>query len=416
PQTTPPTQPIANTNDNKPTPPPPAIKSPDPKPADPPLEKTNVTPIKEIPPEKETPLPPPTQSTSDDLSYTLVTREDRFPTRIPKNKQLITPEKQPPPEEKPVEKPIEKPIETPPVEKPVIPEPEVVKPTPPEVLPEPTIPKEIIYQRISDLSDLSEVEQLILSYYNLASADSMLVTYLIGVSANSVGDYENAIYYLKQIPETDVHYDDAIRLLYDSYKNMGDEANAALYSSLLKEETKTTFNIYDIPIKLWMILCLAVFTLVLGIITGSIFHTLRKSKKEELVSVDDFEVHSQNIQKAYETKEIFTEEPPQKSDNPVDLYENPPIITEELNEAEEIELIAEEQKALSEAPPEVIEETPPPPLPPEEPEEYLDPYSDEEYRKKMILKLHNDGWALEEIAKELQISQREIQLIIKMNA
>ena len=41
-------------------------------------------------------------------------------------------------------------------------------------------------------------------------------------------------------------------------------------------------------------------------------------------------------------------------------------------------------------------------------------FGDEEYKKKMILKLYNDGWAMEEIAKELQISQREIEFIIKM--
>ncbi|MDX9870177.1 MAG: helix-turn-helix domain-containing protein, partial [Candidatus Cloacimonadales bacterium] len=43
-----------------------------------------------------------------------------------------------------------------------------------------------------------------------------------------------------------------------------------------------------------------------------------------------------------------------------------------------------------------------------------DAFADNEYKKKMILKLYNDGWAIEEIAKELQLSQREIEFIIKM--
>ena len=372
-----------------------------PPPSDP-TPTTPVTPNKEVPnrPEQMLPsevnLPPISHTDSNSLSFTLITRSDRFPTRIPQTKQLLNSQIDIPPAPPDTQ---EVPLSIP--EQPeVLPTPSDPEPLSGETItqsqPDTRIVEEIIYKTITDTSNLSDIEQLILSYYNIASIDSTLVTYLIGASANIIGDYENAIRYLTQIPASDQHYNESLKLLYDSYINLGDLDNANFIASLLPAEDINQ----NIGMKMWMVLSLSGLALVVGINIGFIFYSFKKKKEDNSEETDeeDFEIHKQNLQRAYETKEIFKEEPiPTPDLVPTDEYDDPPIITEELTDTEEKELIAEETPKSPEV------------------EEELDPYADEEYRKKMILKLYHDGWKNEEIAKELQISHREIQFIIKMN-
>jgi len=342
-------------------------------------------------------LPEISHNTEGKYSFTLITRSDRFPTRIPQTKQfkqsltispttihepaieLIIPDNQPPNNTL-----SHKEIEQVPLSSVNL-----------------VTPDDAILKTIVESSDLSEIEQLILSYYNIASVDSTLLAYLIGISANIIGDYENSIRYLVRVPVSDIHYRETIKLLYENYLQIGDISSASFYGSLLVKDTELTNEFMNVPIKLWIVIGLCALTLFFGFSAGILLFKNKKNKND-LIEDDEFEVHSQKIQRAYEAKEIFHREP-EFDITPKDDYENPPIIADELSFEEEIELEKEEEPIINEREREMEEED-------------LDPYSDEEYRKKMILKLYNDGWKNEEIAKELQISHREIQFIIKMNS
>jgi hypothetical protein len=345
------------------------------------------------------PLPEVSDRSGADLSFTLITRQDRFPTRIPQTKRLTpaTPQNNqniivPPPEPILIEE--------------VIPEPEPIRQDPiHQIMEESEIPREIIARTISSRSDLSDIEELVLSYYNLASVDSILVAYLIGASANIIGDYRNAIDYLSSIPSSFSRYNEVLRLLHDSYLNLGDITNANYYQSLMLDDHRHT-EFSPLSLKMWMVISLCILMLIGGFVGGYFLLKLRKKTEyvEEEIDDEALEVHTTNLQRAYETKEIVKEEPIANfdDDDEDDFYVNPPIITEDLSKEEDEELAKEENP-------------PPAEVNQEKEEADLDPYSDEEYRKKMILKLFSDGWKNEEIAKELQISHREIQFIIKMN-
>jgi len=190
----------------------------------PPQQQQQVTPPpQQTPPEPAPPTPPvedtpPTipQTTTNrnnidpaDVSFTLITRHDRFPTRIPQTKPLqTTQETIIPIEPEPIQPP-EIIVQT----EPVLPPEPIIQPDPEPIIQPDPVPihqveqPQIVYRDITDTTGLSETEQLIIRYYHVASVDSILVSYLVGASANIVGDFPTAIHFLSQVPHTDVNYE-----------------------------------------------------------------------------------------------------------------------------------------------------------------------------------------------------------------
>ena len=369
------------------TPPPPTVSE---QPIQPPTDFPQKTETKNIDPSS--------------VSMTLITRHDRFPTRIPQTKPIFNfePEIQQIPEPVVVEPEV---TSIPDPETKEISEPVVVE-TEPTVQPSVTPIREmtpqqpqIIYRAISDTTGLSESEKLILSYYRVASSDSILVSFLVGASANIVGDFHNAIIYLKQVPENDVNHENALNLLFDSYTAIGDVANANFYASLLNAARADTTDsgFFSTPVSLWMIAIGGAVTLIAGFIIAAIAFGSKK-KAPTAISELDYAAHLANMQKAYNKQSDKPSESIDELDangTLSDHYDDPPIVTEELTTEETAELVAEEKGKSA--------------------TEDSEGFSDNEYRKNLILKLHSDGWNIEEISKELKISQREIDFIIRVN-
>jgi hypothetical protein len=325
----------------------------------------------------------------------------------------VTPQAPTPPvaEVEAVPTPVQRPVE------PVQPV-QAAQPTQPiqQTIPEP----QIIHRTVVEAPELSETARLIMSYHNIAMIDSTLTSFMLGLNANLVGDFENAVRFLRQVPSTDINYEQALRLLYDSYLSVGDIGNASFYASLLASlEEPEAVDFINMPVQMWMALIAAGFMFIVGGTIAFISRGAKKSKKKE-VSDKDLDVHRRNLQRAYEQKNMYSPEPPlpkatsspQKETIIGDDYNNPPILAEEIDEEEEQELIRAERPSK------------PAPAPTNKPpvedqfadEEEPASYIDDEYRKNLVLKLYNDGWNTEEIAKELQMSRGEIDFIIKMNS
>jgi len=442
----------------------------------PPTQQTQTTPPTQVTqPSQPTQLPPASTATRTELanaSFTLIARSDRFPSRIAQTKDIFNPDRltrTPPPitEPEPSNPP---PVEPPPPVTPPPVTPPPVEPsspvTPPPVVPDPprqqpiipptrTTPPEVI-RSVIDIADLQDIEKQILNYYNIVKIDSTRANFMVGLSANIAGDYKTAIDYLKTIPESDVNYENAILWLRDSYIEIGDSRNADFYESLLKvtepvietpkfdiasawakflsslerrliewatvdtteaeaEEDSlqaAEIDLINAPIKLWMAVAIGLSTLILGIIITAIIAGRGKKKKrgKEPITDADIKVHKKNIENKYENKNIYNTENIEVLNNETDVkiadkYEDPPIVTERLNRQEEEELIADERRASAPTPS---------PQTKRPPDEDLELSQEEGYKRKMVLRLHNeDGWDIDAIAKELQISQREIEFILK---
>jgi len=423
-----------------------------------PSQPTSTTQL--TPPTKPPQLPPVSTATHTELanaSFTLIARSDRFPSRIAQTKDIFNPDRltRTPPQVTETEPYIPPPIEpTPPTTTPppVVTDPPRQQPVTP---PPRTTPTEAIRSLI-DIADLQDIEKQILNYYNIVKIDSTRANFMVGLNANIAGDYKTAIDYLRTIPESDVNYENAILWLRDSYTEIGDTKNADFYESLLKvaepvvvpqqadlsgawskfmsslerrlikwaavdstneeaiEDSLQTaeIDLINAPIKLWMAVAIGLTALILGVITTAIIANRAKKKKKgkEPITDDDINVHKKNIETKYENKNIYNSENLEVLNNETDekiadKYEDPPIVTERLNKHEEEELIADERRASAATPPQ------PPQKPPDEDFELP---KEDGYKRNMVLRLHNeDGWEIDAIAKELQISQREIEFILK---
>jgi len=442
-------------------------------PTTPPTPPAQVTPPTTPPvtpptqPNIPTQLPPAATSTNTDLanaSFTLIARSDRFPSRIAQTKDIFNPDRltRTPPQPTTPEPVTPPPVQPPPTTTETTPPP-AVAPPPPEVTPPPTVaepprrpttatPTEVIRSAI-DIADLQDIERQILNYYNIVKIDSARANFMVGLNASIAGDYHTAIDYLKTIPETDVNYENAILWLRDSYTEVGDTKNADFYNSLLKvtepvvevqqadvsgawskfmsslerrfikwaavDTTETEpdslqaaeIDLINAPVKLWITVAIGLVALIIGIILTIIFANRAKKKKKgkEPITDADINVHKKNIETKYENKDIYNKDTIEVLDNETDekiadKYDDPPIVTEKLNKQEEEELIADEKQAA----------TPPPANePPPVPDEDFESLKEGNYKRNMVLKLHNDGWEIDAIAKEVQISQHEIEFILK---
>ena len=184
----------------------------------------------------------------DNASLTLITIHDRFPTRIPQTKPIFIKEEEYPEEPDPPETPAEEQHEAPvqmvlsylkktlgkdeehneapaqtvqeptqtPVQTPTqaqIPTQTQPQTTPAQRPAEPAreaatsqMQERIVYRTMTDASGTSETARQLMHYYDIASVDSTSVAFLLGVSANIVGDFQNAIHHLSMVPDTDIHY------------------------------------------------------------------------------------------------------------------------------------------------------------------------------------------------------------------
>jgi hypothetical protein len=257
-------------------------------------------------------------------------------------------------------------------------------------------------------------EKFLLELFKSIDADSSRQTLVLGVVSSYIGANKEAINYLKSVPKDSPLKNDANKYLYDVYIKMGkDYASDAklLYAEMNPDTSATAKNagLFDMNIKLWMGLAFGALILVLTIIIMTIINHAKKVKKAPKVSESDFEIHKKHLERAYQNKLENETETTTEPETIIPDYDNPPVISESLNKEEEKELEEDEDANF------ITIMTKDSKKNEDFDDDDTEGFADEEYKKKMILKLFNDGWAIEEIAKELQISQREIEFIIKMS-
>jgi len=445
-QTTRPTQTKPPTTSQQP----PATNQPPP----PPVTVSRPT---DVPPTPSQPaqLPPATtsQTPTGDTSFTLITRTDRFPTRIPQTKDIFndrparnlpTPTEPPPISPEPtdtIDQPPPAQTTPPPVSTPPV-------TTQPPVATHPAVPSPPSTRTVIDIADLQDIERQILNYYNIVKIDSTRANFMVGLNANIAGDYHTAIDYLKTIPDSDINYENAIRWLAESYLELGDTKNADFYNSLIKvnepqatstppgfkrtwsvmtaaiqnkiiqwsggenadpDSTDFTENMdfKDTPVKLWMAAALALLTLIIGIIITALIARAKKKKVKTPVPDAELDIHKKNIGTNIQNKDIYHKDSVETVNNETeviiaDSYDDPPLVTESLDKAEEEELIADEKQSVQTS-------TEPTDSSKDEP----DLSEETEGKRKEVISLHNAGWSLDAIVRETQLSQSAVEFIIK---
>ncbi|HOQ80392.1 MAG TPA: hypothetical protein PKZ69_02815 [Candidatus Cloacimonadota bacterium] len=262
-------------------------------------------------------------------------------------------------------------------------------------------------------------DKLWLELFQSIESDSVMQEYLLGDVAAKVGANNEAIEYLKNIPVCSEFKKPANETLYEVYRRMGNDIDATLlYAQMSADSLKIERgDIMQTPVKLWLALVLALGLLVVGIVITFLILQAKKNKADTSISDKELAVHKKNLKKAYDNKREAKEDKDEAEDfdfsekvvqsSSETDYDNPPYVAEELTAKEEIELKEEEEDFIN-----IVKKDKTDEYAPVESDD--DAFADNEYKKKMILKLYNDGWAIEEIAKELQLSQREIEFIIKM--
>ncbi len=251
--------------------------------------------------------------------------------------------------------------------------------------------------------NLSDLQKKYDDYFTSTNNQDLKI-FLTASSAKCSGDFQYAILMFKKISTDSPLIKDAYKNLYEIYSGLNDDVNAKLFKSLLNPEATETdsenksFMKREIPLWIGLLSFLILFIIFLIIIM--IYRKKLISDSEPDFSALDVEYHEEKIKEAYnpEKEEPAVEEKTEETGN--FNFENPPIIEDELTQEEEEELKKAEDEILFEE---------------EEPIEKNAGFGDEEYKKKMILKLANDGWENASIAKELHISVREVEFVLKMS-
>ncbi len=290
----------------------------------------------------------------------------------------------------------------------------------------PEEPKPDSTEKPDMIASMADTTMLFAKYqdYFLNATDNNQRLLYLALLARSNKNNQEALSYLKLINKESPYFKKSYPLLVDLYEFIGDETNAKYYRSLLSLENpvKTAeTNFWKSPLELWLAASIA-GGLALFILLGTIVYYTRKIKKSQPAITDKMvKEHEDKIKKKFvekfdtpeETKTHFKLDiKPQETnfttsnDDEID-YDSPKLMTENLNSEEEEELAEDESKYFKIMGSSNKAE--------EQKDEEIDGFGDDEYKRKMILKLHHDGWEVEEIAKELQISQREIEFIIKMS-
>ena len=295
----------------------------------------------------------------------------------------------------------------------------------------------------SNLTNLSRDTRLMLNYYRDLKSNAEKY-FLLGVGAEITGNYDNALKYLKSVDKKSDLIELTRRHIYEVYQKKGDENNAKLIKSLLVEpqtEAAEEESLLTKNIDLWLTVLIALFAAIVGVLVTAFIMSKKIAKNEPEFTNDDVKYHEEKIKESFEEetqepenqesetdKESSDEEEEESEEvefqdfNEEEMNEEP-IIGEEEEEEEEIDFGEETEKEKQEEAEndENFEEE----LTSEEEEELLadeeesekesQGVGDEEYQKKMIKKLAEDGWDVEAIAKELKLSQREVEFALKMD-
>ena len=379
------------------------------KPAAKPAAKTKETTKKE--PVKETPKPVAepkieAETIKPEVTATTITMKNKM--RYPLTRPDLMPAK--PKKEIEVVEPI---ITEPVVEKEIIEElPQAVVEV--EIPVEEPVKPQIVVQ---ELDPTGKHDKLFLELFQSIETDSVKQEFIVGWLAYEIGADSKAIDYLCTIPTHSSYKSQANKILYDIYQRNGNDLEAKrLYAELSADSLNVQqIDFLDTPIKLWLGLLFSSILLVIGIVLTIFILQSRYKKQNTKITDEELAVHKKNLKTAYESKspttsteeEIDLPSVPELSEIVTD-YDDPQYIAEELSPEEENELEEDEGNYINivQTDKKVIKATV---------DSGDDSFADEEYKKKMILKLYNDGWEIEEIAKELQLSQREIEFIIKMD-
>lgn len=306
-------------------------------------------------------------------------------------------------------------------------EPEPVQTEPPADTPEDDeeMHRPLVESRELDISSDELYEQ----YRNYFIANDNINRRLIltAVVTASNQDYEKALDLLQQVDKTSEFYRDALRQMYYIYLEKGDEQNARVLHSVVGDNMLRQFvresgifssapdtrvEFLEMDVKMWMALILAVFMALIVAFISSLIANSRINRMKKRFGDDEVEYHEKKIKEAYSATESV-DKPEEKNSSTDDEkgskeeedenipiieednldYDDMPVISEELDDADKSELDIDEGEAKKEAEP-----------------------MKNEYKKKMVLKLYKDGWDSEAIAKELQVSQNEVDLILKMDS
>ncbi|MCD4829326.1 MAG: hypothetical protein K8R90_07885 [Candidatus Cloacimonetes bacterium] len=225
-------------------------------------------------------------------------------------------------------------------------------------------------------------------------------------------DFEQAATMLLEAGEDSVFKREAYVTLYSLYTSWGKPEKAKLYAdeAELPKTSAMTWTpgenggIMRLCIQFWLAILLAALVGLIVFFLMLIYYGYKKDKDEPEFTMADIREHSDNLVETYnesveEEDELEKEEPEPES---APEAEEPEIEEPEIEEPE-IELPVEapepEREELQEPEELPVDDTP--------------GIGDPEYQKKMILKLSADGWDTEAIAKEMQISQREVEFILK---
>ncbi|MEA1972837.1 MAG: hypothetical protein U9N34_06050 [Candidatus Cloacimonadota bacterium] len=302
-----------------------------------------------------------------------------------------------------------------------------------------------------------------LEFYNNSSSKAQKFK-LLGLVAHSYGKYEDAISYFLKISDKDEVVN---RELYELYTTIEDTKNAKYYKSLLSPKTSevkiTPRNILHMHIKLLYALIFAGLIAILVFFLLMLYYNKRRMKEiDDSFSNEEVSYHSDILKKSYENKEnqdnnndepiefqlnssdnseseidktkneqsvssksideedldkpiedveeeqieTIVEENSDETDSDENLeYENAPIISDDISDDEEKELIEDEEKSK------LFDE-----LSDDDEDSDDSGLGNDAYQKKMILKLANDDWDAAAIAKELRISQNEVEFFLKTNS
>lgn len=243
--------------------------------------------------------------------------------------------------------------------------------------------------------------------------------YLAGLVAQMEGKNEQAIYWFNKIADTSPLAVERNKKLYDLYTAMGLNAKADEVSARMPDELPsllTGIRPIGVGFGAGIVLCLIIWLL------SRLFRRKRQPVYE--FENDDVSYHEKNIEKAYEEKHPLDEpaipEPayipePEMTETVEDVdmdFDNPPLVAPQITPEEEAELLASEETVVK-AQAALVPE-PPPLEEDEENEEENISIKDEKIKRRVVLKLAADGWEKKDIAKELKISLREVEFILKV--
>ncbi len=283
-----------------------------------------------------------------------------------------------------------------------------------------------VNESVPDIKTLAQKDIMIYDkyqkfFYQTDSDDSKL--FIVAVAAKFVKDYDYAVELLKRISEDSSLKKQSYKELAEIYTLKGDIENAKLFRSFLSDSDQDTgvmseSGFMSIEIKLWMALIITIAFGTIVFFLLMIYYNKRISQMTGDFTIDDINYHENLVKDSYnepigkwassegekiedDASEDNMEEEPESEETysdqeDMDVY-NPPIITEKLTPEEEEELLEYEQSKLAE---------------PEEDDS--ETFANDDYIRKMVVKMSQQDWGIEEIAKELKISQSEVDFILKM--